>query len=371
MPSGIYIRSWTDGSLFNLQHLLTCMKTIQELITELLFAHDWDLLAEMKEALQHTVNHFSDEAKNFGLNISLKKTEVLYQPPPREAYSPPQISIDGTNLNAVEHFTYLGSIISNDATVSKDLDTRLSKASSSFGWLSKRVWQSLAPPLHKDPGKQSQYHSHPPVWCRDLDSLSEANQATGAVSPTLLVLHPWHQMARPCVQQRSPQESQPAHQRVHLASRAAALEWPHHKDGRRMHAQSRAGHITWMEDVHMPKAVFFSKLQEGKRDRGAPRKHHKDQLKRQLAQAGISHQSQQQETADQDSWRSSMRKTSCEFDAERHKAAKEKHRRQKGEQHPRHPHPKPSPVQSAVSGAHQESVSTATKKHARIDHQPS
>ena len=87
----------------------------------------------MKEALQHTVNHFSDEAKNFGLNISLKKTEVLYQPPPREAYSPPQISIDGTNLNAVEHFTYLGSIISNDATVSKDLDTRLSKASSSFG----------------------------------------------------------------------------------------------------------------------------------------------------------------------------------------------------------------------------------------------
>ena len=72
----------------------------------------------------------------------LKKTEVLYQPPLREAYSPPHISIDGTNLNAVEHFTYLGSIISNDATVSKDLDNRLSKASSSFGRLSKRVWQS-------------------------------------------------------------------------------------------------------------------------------------------------------------------------------------------------------------------------------------
>ncbi|WP_295438499.1 hypothetical protein, partial [Thiolapillus sp.] len=72
----------------------------------------------------------------------LKKTEVLYQPPPREAYSPPHISIDGTNLNAVEHFTYLGSVISNDATVSKDLDNRLSKASSSFGRLSKRVWQS-------------------------------------------------------------------------------------------------------------------------------------------------------------------------------------------------------------------------------------
>ena len=57
-------------------------------------------------------------------------------------YSPPHISIDGTNLNAVKHFTYLGSVISNDATVSKNLDNRLSKASSSFRRPSKRVWQS-------------------------------------------------------------------------------------------------------------------------------------------------------------------------------------------------------------------------------------
>ena len=55
---------------------------------------------------------------------------MLYQPPPHVAYSP-HISIDGINLNAVEHFTYLGSVISSDATISKDLDDRLSKASSS------------------------------------------------------------------------------------------------------------------------------------------------------------------------------------------------------------------------------------------------
>ena len=96
----------------------------------------------MGEALQHIVNCFSHAAMNFGLTISLKKTEVLYQPPPREAYSPPHISIDGSNLNAVENFTYLGSVISIGATVSKDLDNRLSKAKSSFGRLSERVWQS-------------------------------------------------------------------------------------------------------------------------------------------------------------------------------------------------------------------------------------
>ena len=56
---------------------------------------------------------------------------------------------------------------------------------------------------------------------------------------------------------------------------------------------------------------------------------YKDQLTKQLAQAGISHQSWQQEASDRDSWRSSVRKASCEFEAERHKGAKEKRRRQK------------------------------------------
>ena len=80
-----------------------------------------------------------------------------------------------------------------------------------------------------------------------------------------------------------------------------------------------AGHVTRMEDVRMPKEVFSSELQEGKRDRGAPRKRYKDQLKRQLAQAGLR----------RDSWRSSVRKASCEFEAERRKAEKKKRRRQK------------------------------------------
>ena len=56
-----------------------------------------------------------------------------------------------------------------------------------------------------------------------------------------------------------------------------------------------AGHVSRKEDICMPKAVFFSKLQEGKCDIGAQRKHYKHQLKRQLAQAGLSHPSWQQE----------------------------------------------------------------------------
>ena len=143
LPDGIYnIRFRADDSVFNLRRLLARTKTIEELMTGLLFAGDCALLVHTEEALQHIVNRFSDAAKNFALTISLKKIEVLYQPPPRDAYYPPKISFDGSNLNAVEHFTYLGSVISNDATVSKDDDNLLSKVRSSFRRMSKRVWHS-------------------------------------------------------------------------------------------------------------------------------------------------------------------------------------------------------------------------------------
>ena len=79
----------------------------------------------------------------------------------------------------------------------------------------------------------------------------------------------------------------------------------------------------------MPKAVFFSELQEGKRDRRASRKRYKDHPKRQVAQARISHQLWQQEDSDRDSCGSSVRKASCKFEAERHEAAKERRRWQK------------------------------------------
>ena len=61
-----------------------CAHTIifEELITELLLADDCALLAHTEEALQHIANCFSGVANMFGLPISPRKTEVLYQLPP-------------------------------------------------------------------------------------------------------------------------------------------------------------------------------------------------------------------------------------------------------------------------------------------------
>ena len=169
---------------------------------------------------------------------------MLCKSPPQQAYSPPQISVDGTNLNDMKHYIQQGSVICTDATVSKDLDNCLSKASSSFGRLSKRVWKSFAPPLHEDPSIQSYHHSHPLVWCRDLGSPSETDQATQVFHQCCLhsiLAIKWQD----CVSNEEvlKKASLPSTESILLQ---VQLHW--------------AGQVKMMEDVRMPNAVFFGEL---------------------------------------------------------------------------------------------------------------
>ena len=138
LQDGIYIRFRTDGCVFNLRRLLSRSKASEQLITELLCA----LLVRTQEVLQRIVTCFANAATAFGLTISLKKTEVMSQKARRGTYHPPSININGHQLNKVDTFTYLGSVVSSDATATKDVESHLAKASSSFGRLKKRVWKN-------------------------------------------------------------------------------------------------------------------------------------------------------------------------------------------------------------------------------------
>ncbi|KAJ7418260.1 hypothetical protein WISP_59840 [Willisornis vidua] len=53
-----------------------------------------------------------------GLEISLKKTDVLYQSAPQEIFQHPPITIGESELKSVQQFTYLGSIISSGGITS-------------------------------------------------------------------------------------------------------------------------------------------------------------------------------------------------------------------------------------------------------------
>ena len=84
----------------------------------------------------------TDASRLFGLEVSVKKTEVLHQPTPHEECRPPHISTGDTELKSTQQFTYLGCTFSSDAKIDKEIDNRLAKANSSFGRLHKLVWNN-------------------------------------------------------------------------------------------------------------------------------------------------------------------------------------------------------------------------------------
>ncbi|XP_069998486.1 uncharacterized protein [Penaeus vannamei] len=85
MPSnlnkGIFIRTRTDGGLFNLSRLRSHWKILMQCIRELLYADDSALVAHLLKDIQEIMDGFAKSAE-FGLTINAQKTEVLYQPPP-------------------------------------------------------------------------------------------------------------------------------------------------------------------------------------------------------------------------------------------------------------------------------------------------
>ena len=104
----------------------------------MLFADDAALSAHTEAGLQDLINCFSDACNEFGLTISIKKTNVLDQ----NVSPAPSISIGDSSLDVVEEFTYLGSVISSSLNLDLELNGRIGKAPSIMGRLSRRVWEN-------------------------------------------------------------------------------------------------------------------------------------------------------------------------------------------------------------------------------------
>ena len=103
---GIYLHTRRDGSLFNLARLRAKTKMRKVLVPEMLFADDTAIRAHTETALQELINCFAHAYSQFGLTISIKKTNILGQ----DVSATPIISIGDCTLE----FTYLGSDISSN-----------------------------------------------------------------------------------------------------------------------------------------------------------------------------------------------------------------------------------------------------------------
>ena len=138
--NGIPIRYRFDGKLFNLRRLQAKFKVQTEVLDEFLFADDMAKGAPTEEKMQKGVDQVSDPCDRYDLTISIKKTEVVYQPVPGKPYKEPTITVKGQRLQVVDKFTYLGSTLSRVVHIGDEVNARIAKASAAFGRLRGSIW---------------------------------------------------------------------------------------------------------------------------------------------------------------------------------------------------------------------------------------
>ena len=135
---GVYLHSRSDGKLFNIARLRAKTKIRRVLVRELLFADDAALVSHTESGLQALVNSFSDACSNFGLKISLTKTEIMAQ----GNVSDPTILIGQHRLETVTSFAYLGRTVTNNLNLDIEINKRIGKAAGVMRKLRSRVWEN-------------------------------------------------------------------------------------------------------------------------------------------------------------------------------------------------------------------------------------
>ena len=306
---GVYVRYRLDGSLFNLRRLQAHTKTNERLIRDLLFADDAALVAHTEQALQRLTSCFADASWLFGLEVSLKKLEVLHQPAPQEAYHPPHITIGDTELKSTQQFTYLGCTITSDARIDREIDNRLSKANSSFGRLYKRVW------TNKNLKCKTKIRVYRAVV---LTTLLYGSETWVTYSSHIRLLERFHQRCLRTILN------------VHWSDFVTNVEVLEQAEIPSIEAlllnyQLRwAGHVSRMEDHRLPKIALYGELSTGFRERGAPKKRYKDCLKKSLTTCHVDHQTWSDVAADRCAWRLTISKAVTQFEETRRDSLKDK-----------------------------------------------
>lgn len=129
--TGIYLRFWTSGNVFDLRRFDANSKNCEMLFRELLYTDDAVFIVHSVKYMQIIIDRFFFACTAFWFTINLKKTKAAPKP---------NIFINDTRLDVVSIIKYLGSTLSWDGSVNAELHLRIQKASFALGKLEKRVW---------------------------------------------------------------------------------------------------------------------------------------------------------------------------------------------------------------------------------------
>nr|VZI16970.1 unnamed protein product [Spirometra erinaceieuropaei] len=319
---GIRIAYRTDGHLLNQRRMHFKSRVSTTTVHELLFADDCALNTTSEEEMQRGMDLFSAACENFGLVINTQKTVVMHQPPPNSVTAPnapPQISVNGTQLQVVENFPYLGSTLSRNTKIDDEVANRISKASQAFGRLQSTVWNR-----------------------HGLQLSTKLKMYKAVILPTLLYgAETWTVYAK--------QARRLNHFHLSCLRRILRLKWqdriPYIDVLERtgilsIYAILRqiqlrwSGHLVRMDDERLPKRLFYGDVATGSRRQGGPIRRYKDTLKSSLKCLQINPTNWEELALDRPTWRRTVKTGAAIYEANRIAAAKAKREARKSQLRP-------------------------------------
>jgi len=286
---GIYMRTRSDGRLFNLARLKARTKVRKVLIRDMLFADDAAVAAHTEEELQLLMDRFSQACKDFALTISLKKTNVLGQGTP----APPAITIDNYTLEAVQQFTYLGSTVTEKLSLDTEIDQRIGKAATTLARLKSRVWTNAKLTVKT---KMAVYNA-----CV-LSTLLYGSETWTTYARQEKKLNSFHLRSLRrilCIRWQDKVTNTEVLAHANLPSmytllRQRRLRW--------------LGHVYRMGDGRIPKDVLYGELDQGQRGIGRPHLRYKDVCKRDMKALSINIDSWETVANNRTEWRNMLRR---------------------------------------------------------------
>nr|VZI27305.1 unnamed protein product [Spirometra erinaceieuropaei] len=288
-------------------------------VHELLFADDCALNTTSEEEMQRSMDLFSAACENCGLVINTQKTVVMHQPPPNSATAPnapPQISVNGTQLQVVENFPYLGSTLSRNTKIDDEVPNSISKASQAFGRLQSTVWNRHGLQLST---KLKMYKAvvlptilyGAETWTVYAKQARRLNHFNLSCLRRILRLNWQDRIPDTDVLERTGILS------IYAILRQIQLRW--------------GGHLVRMDDERLPKRLFYGDVATGFRRQGGQIRRYKDTLKSSLKCLQINPTNWEELALDRPTWRRTVKTGAAIYEANRIAAAKAKREARKSQ----------------------------------------
>ena len=250
--------------------------------------------AQPKTFSMQLMNRFSKACQDFGLIISLKKTQVMAQ----DVDSPLNITILGHELDVVIDFVYLGPTISDTLSLDSELNKRIGRAATTISSLTKRVWTSKK--LTKNTTIQV-YRA-----CV-LSTLLYGSKSWSLHARQERKLNTFHVRCLRRVLNITWQDKVPNNavlERAEIPSmytllKQGSLRW--------------LGHVVRMDDGRIPKDLLYGELAQGKRPTDRPQLRYKDVCKRDLKALGIDINEWETLASNRSAWRQAVQQGLLEF----------------------------------------------------------